>query len=81
MLVALYNVILIHAIYIIYMYICSRPDKAYSGPCNLRIVYLTILSILRLATSHTTLFAISISIYLKTTFDLRPLFFYLNGSS
>ncbi len=50
----------------------------YIGPCHLGPFHLRILSILRPAISGTTLIlSILISLYFKTTFDLRPCFFFL----
>ena len=53
----------------------------YSGPCDLRPLHLTIPSILRPAISDTILiFSIQISLYFKTTSNLRPKFYGWSGS-
>ncbi len=55
-----------HLVLFLFIYI-------YSGPCDLRPLYLTIPCILRPNISDTTfIFPVYISLYFKTTFNLRP---------
>ena len=58
----------------------QNAGSSYSGPCDLRPLHFTIPSILRPAISDTILiFSIQISLYFKTTSNLRPKFYGWRG--